>query len=83
MSDDHPHIRIRYAVQGPHTHCSVWSAESGGPNVTHGHNGTLTFRNREFAALRAALEATPADIELVEEAMWKSEQRGRDSVRGS
>lgn len=53
---DRTHIRIRYATLGAHTHCTVWSTEQGGTEVTHGRNGTLVFRNAEFDAFRALIE---------------------------
>jgi hypothetical protein len=67
---DRPHIRIRYATLGAHTHCSVWSTERGGPDVTHGHNGALTFRNAEFEGFRAMIESglsEKADVEFVQD----------------
>lgn len=48
------HIRVRYAAQGAHIHCSVWSTE-GSAETTHGRNGTLVFREAEFDLFRYAL----------------------------
>lgn len=77
VDPDRPHIRIRYATLGGHTHCSVWSVERGGAEVTHGRNGTLIFRVAEFDAFRALIEigldttdhamGRSAEIEFVED----------------
>lgn len=76
-SSDRPHIRIRYSTNGAHTHCSVWSVERGGADVTHGCNGGLVFRNAEFEALRKLIElgldttdhamGQSAEVEFVED----------------
>lgn len=72
---ERPHIRIRYASNGGHTHCTFWSTEHGGRDVAHSRNGTLTFRDAEFAALRKLIEvgasmaivSAVADVEFVED----------------
>lgn len=82
-----PHIRIRYSTNGAHTHCSVWSTEQGGPDVTHGRNGTLVFRNAEFEAFRKTIEvgmslaivSAIADVEFVEDPA----EGGRGTVNDS
>lgn len=47
-------FRVRYAELGGHVHAKVWSSEYG-PDTTHGLNGTLVFRESEWASFRALL----------------------------
>lgn len=62
------HIRVRYAQQGVHVHCSVWSTE-GSAETTHGRSGGLVFREEEWVLFHDALVlgGAPDSVEFVED----------------
>ncbi len=49
-------LRIRYRHIGGHVHAHFWSSEFG-PETSHGKNGELVFREKEWPAVRGGLLA--------------------------